>query len=117
MGELLDAPAEGRAHRLVGLTFDDGYADFVTNAMPVPQRYGFTATAFVLAGRLGGENAWIQPGPRKPLLTAAHVHEIARAASNRVARTGALPTPASRSIRAWPCAITSRTRRRRGAAH
>jgi peptidoglycan/xylan/chitin deacetylase (PgdA/CDA1 family) len=80
MGELLDATAEGRARRrLVGLTFDDGYADFVANAMPVLQRHGFAATAFVLAGRLGGENAWSRPGPHKPLLTAAQVREIARA--------------------------------------
>lgn len=79
MAELLDAAAEGRARRLVGLTFDDGYADFVTNAMPVLQRYGFNATAFILAGRLGGENAWSRPGPHKPLLTADQVREIASA--------------------------------------
>jgi peptidoglycan/xylan/chitin deacetylase (PgdA/CDA1 family) len=79
MGEMLDAAAEGRTRRLVGLTFDDGYADFVTNAMPVLQRYGFTATAFVLAGRFGGENEWCKRGPRKPLLTADQVREIASA--------------------------------------
>lgn len=79
MGELLDAAAQGRARRMVGLTFDDGYQDFVTNAMPILQRYGFNATAFVLAGRFGGENAWSRPGPYKPLLTAAQVREIARA--------------------------------------
>jgi peptidoglycan/xylan/chitin deacetylase (PgdA/CDA1 family) len=79
IGEMLDAAREGRASRMVGLTFDDGYADFVTNAMPVLQQYGFTATAFVLAGRLGGENAWSRPGPSKPLLTAAQVREIADA--------------------------------------
>jgi peptidoglycan/xylan/chitin deacetylase (PgdA/CDA1 family) len=79
MGELLQAAAEGRARRLVGLTFDDGYQDFITNAMPVLQRYGFTATVFVLAGRLGGENEWSRPGPNKALLTADEVREIARA--------------------------------------
>ena len=79
MGELLGAAAEGQTRRLVGLTFDDGYQDFVTNAMPILQRYGFTATAFVLAGRLGGENAWSRPGPHKALLTAAEVREVAKA--------------------------------------
>ncbi|OBF40817.1 polysaccharide deacetylase [Mycobacterium sp. ACS1612] len=79
MGELLDAAAEGRARRLVGLTFDDGYADFVTNALPILQQYRFTATAFVLAGRFGGENVWSRPGPNKALLTAAQVREIASA--------------------------------------
>src|ERR1700755_2744426 len=57
MEELLRATAQGRASRMVGLTFDDGYQDFVANAMPILQRYGFTATMFVLAGRLGGENS------------------------------------------------------------
>jgi peptidoglycan/xylan/chitin deacetylase (PgdA/CDA1 family) len=87
MGELLDAAAEGRARRMVGLTFDDGYQDFVTNAMPILQRYGFTATAFVLAGRLGGVNAWSRPGPHKPLLTAVQVREIA-CSGNEIASHG-----------------------------
>jgi peptidoglycan/xylan/chitin deacetylase (PgdA/CDA1 family) len=79
MGELLDATAKGQARRLVGLTFDDGYQDFVSHVMPVLQRYDFTATAFVLAGRLGGENAWRRAGPGKALLTATEVCEIAAA--------------------------------------
>ena len=79
MSELLDAEAAGRSRRMVGLTFDDGYRDFVTIAMPILQRYGFTATAFVLAGRLGGENAWSRPGPTKPLLTAEQIRQIDQA--------------------------------------
>ncbi|KUL25899.1 polysaccharide deacetylase [Streptomyces regalis] len=66
--ELLAARARGAAGGLVGLTFDDGYTDFVTTALPVLRRRGFTATVFVLPGRLGGENAWEPTGPRKPLL-------------------------------------------------
>jgi peptidoglycan/xylan/chitin deacetylase (PgdA/CDA1 family) len=78
MAELFDAAAAGQARRMVGLTFDDGYQDFLSTAMPVLQRYGFTATAFVLAGRLGGENAWRRAGPRKQLLTADEICEIAK---------------------------------------
>ncbi|MFI8518467.1 polysaccharide deacetylase family protein [Streptomyces sp. NPDC085481] len=66
--ELLAAAAEGRARGLVGLTFDDGYADFLESAVPLLRRHGFTATVFVLPGRLGGDNAWDERGPRKPLL-------------------------------------------------
>lgn len=73
MRDLLRAREAGAAHRLVGLTFDDGYADFVTEVMPVLARFGFTATVFVLAGRLGGENAWDRPGPAKALMTADDV--------------------------------------------
>jgi peptidoglycan/xylan/chitin deacetylase (PgdA/CDA1 family) len=66
--ELLAARASGTERGLVGLTFDDGYADFAGSALPVLCRWGFTATVFVLPGRLGGENAWEPLGPRKPLL-------------------------------------------------
>ncbi|MEV6011813.1 polysaccharide deacetylase family protein [Streptomyces sp. NPDC051976] len=79
VGELLRARAEGAAARLVGLTFDDGYADFLDLAVPLLRRYGHTATVFVLPGRLGGANDWDQEGPRKPLLTADGIREAAAA--------------------------------------
>ncbi|MFB7453041.1 polysaccharide deacetylase family protein [Streptomyces sp. NPDC056194] len=77
--ELLDATAEGRAEGLVGLTFDDGYADFLDSALPLLQRHGFTATVYVLPGRLGGENGWDSAGPRKPLLDEDGIRRIADA--------------------------------------
>ena len=77
--ELLAATAAGRAKGLVGLTFDDGYADFVESAVPLLRRHGFTATVYVLPGRLGGENAWDADGPRKPLLTEDGVLRAAEA--------------------------------------
>lgn len=77
--ELLDATAAGRARGLVGLTFDDGYADFLDSALPLLRRHGFTATVFVLPGRLGGDNAWDERGPRKPLLTEDAIARIAEA--------------------------------------
>jgi peptidoglycan/xylan/chitin deacetylase (PgdA/CDA1 family) len=69
VAELLRERAAGRAARLVGLTFDDGYTDFIGNAVPLLRERGFTATVFTLPGRLGGDNAWDPLGPRKPLLT------------------------------------------------
>ncbi|MDO0927643.1 polysaccharide deacetylase family protein [Streptomyces sp. TG1A-8] len=79
VAELLAARARGEGRKLVGLTFDDGYADFLTGALPVLARWGCTATLFVLPGRFGGDNAWDPRGPRKPLLTAAQVRQAARA--------------------------------------
>ncbi|MEG3628720.1 polysaccharide deacetylase family protein [Streptomyces poriticola] len=67
---LLTARARGEGRGLVGLTFDDGYADFVEHALPRLRHWGCGATLFVLPGRLGGDNAWDPLGPRKPLLTA-----------------------------------------------
>lgn len=40
------------------LTFDDGYADNVENALPVLEEAGMTATIFVVTDRAGGVNAW-----------------------------------------------------------
>jgi peptidoglycan/xylan/chitin deacetylase (PgdA/CDA1 family) len=81
--ELLTAVAQdvsGRqARRLVGLTFDDGCAGVLTHALPLLQRYGHTATVFVLPGRLGGTNVWDARGPRESLLDADQIREIAAA--------------------------------------
>ncbi|MEY9942384.1 polysaccharide deacetylase family protein [Streptacidiphilus sp. MAP5-3] len=79
MSELLRAHAEGAAAGLVGLTFDDGYADFPREVVPVLRRHGFTATAYVVAGRMGGHNAWDADAPRKPLVTIAQVRAMASA--------------------------------------
>jgi peptidoglycan/xylan/chitin deacetylase (PgdA/CDA1 family) len=73
MAELLDARSRQCEAGLVGLTFDDGYDDFVRYALPVLQQHGFSATAFVIAGKLGGSNNWDPLGPRKPLMTARQV--------------------------------------------
>lgn len=42
-------------HRAAVLTFDDGYADFVHNAMPALQTFGMSATLYVSTGMLGNE--------------------------------------------------------------
>lgn len=72
MRELLAAP---RPRRLVGLTFDDGYADFATTAVPILDEFGFTATVFVVAGRSGGSNEW-DPPPRRALMSAEQVRHV-----------------------------------------
>jgi peptidoglycan/xylan/chitin deacetylase (PgdA/CDA1 family) len=79
MTELLAARRDGRGAGLVGLTFDDGYTDFVTEALPALRRHGFTATVFVVAGALGGHNSWDGPGPRKSLMTEREVCRVAAA--------------------------------------
>ena len=77
--DVLAARAAGAGKGLVGLTFDDGYTDFARHALPVLQRFGFGATVFVIAGRLGGDNAWDPEGPRKPLMSAGQVRDLAQA--------------------------------------
>jgi peptidoglycan/xylan/chitin deacetylase (PgdA/CDA1 family) len=79
VGQLLAARDRFDARRLVGLSFDDGYADFIEYALPLLQRYGFSATMFVPAGQLGKANDWDPEGPRKRLMTAPQLREIADA--------------------------------------
>ncbi|WP_411080055.1 polysaccharide deacetylase family protein [Streptomyces sp. cmx-18-6] len=78
VAELMRAHAAGR-RGFVGLTFDDGYADFLSEALPVLREHGCTATVFVLPGRPGGENVWDPLGPRKPLLTRDGIRRVAEA--------------------------------------
>jgi peptidoglycan/xylan/chitin deacetylase (PgdA/CDA1 family) len=77
--ELLAAHARGRADGLVGLTFDDGYSDFVSCALPLLRQYNCTGTVFVLPGRLGQDNAWDANGPRRALLSADEIRRVADA--------------------------------------
>jgi peptidoglycan/xylan/chitin deacetylase (PgdA/CDA1 family) len=69
--------------RPVILTFDDGYADFFTNAWPALQRADFSATVFVVTEKVGGIADW-DIGSGKPLklmdweeLRALHAEGIA----------------------------------------
>jgi glycosyltransferase involved in cell wall biosynthesis/peptidoglycan/xylan/chitin deacetylase (PgdA/CDA1 family) len=52
------------------LTFDDGYRDFLTAAMPVLRTCGFSATVFLVAERIGGTADWdVGYGETAPLLS------------------------------------------------
>lgn len=58
----------GLPSKPVILTFDDGYADFFTTALPILRSHNFVAVAYVVSGFVG----W--PG----YMTAAQVHEADR---------------------------------------
>jgi peptidoglycan/xylan/chitin deacetylase (PgdA/CDA1 family) len=79
VSQLLRAQQNGTAAGLVGLSFDDGYADFATTAVPILADFEFTATVYVLAGRIGGENTWDHPNQPKPLMDAEQIREVAAA--------------------------------------
>ena len=64
-----------RTGRFVAITFDDGYRDNLMHALPVLQRHGFTATCYVVSGRIGQHNAWDADtlGVRKPIMVAGEL--------------------------------------------
>jgi peptidoglycan/xylan/chitin deacetylase (PgdA/CDA1 family) len=78
MSTLIDAVSAGRSRGLVGITFDDGYVNVLEAAVPELKRRGFTASVYVISGRLGGTNEWDE-GPAWPLLSAAQVGELVAA--------------------------------------
>jgi peptidoglycan/xylan/chitin deacetylase (PgdA/CDA1 family) len=77
MSETVAALKAGSANRLVGLTFDDGYVDNLTVAMPILQKYGFTATCYAVSDRVGTYNQWDaqQLNVRKPLMDGAQLEQ------------------------------------------
>ncbi len=44
--------------KVVGITFDDGYLNNLTNALPALQRNGFSATCYVVSQLAGRTNEW-----------------------------------------------------------
>jgi peptidoglycan/xylan/chitin deacetylase (PgdA/CDA1 family) len=74
--ELIQAVLRRSAKGLVGLTFDDGYENFLHTALPILEEFDFTATVYVVAGMLGEENSWDE-APKMRLLDARGVREAA----------------------------------------
>lgn len=59
-----------RTGKVVGITFDDGYQNNLTNALPILKRNGFTATCYGVSSLIGGTNSWDRGKvAEKPLMT------------------------------------------------
>ena len=58
VSEATEAFKSGSKERLVALTFDDGYKNFLTNALPILKRYGFSATIYAVSDLVGTFNEW-----------------------------------------------------------
>jgi len=64
-------------HKKVVLTFDDGYADFVANALPVLLlRRWVPATVFLVTAMLGETSLWNKEVPSGPLMSEAEARHI-----------------------------------------
>jgi peptidoglycan/xylan/chitin deacetylase (PgdA/CDA1 family) len=69
----------GLPARPVVLTFDDGYADVHTDALPLLARYGFPATVFVTTGWIRDVGRWAAGRPLDQTLAWTQVRELADA--------------------------------------
>jgi peptidoglycan/xylan/chitin deacetylase (PgdA/CDA1 family) len=65
--------------RPIVLTFDDGFADFHTAALPVLVEWHFTATLYLVTGHIGGTSEWLwrEGAADQPMLTWEQIGEIA----------------------------------------
>ncbi|HTI14607.1 MAG TPA: polysaccharide deacetylase family protein [Dictyobacter sp.] len=86
--------------RPVVITFDDGFADFFTNALPVLQYYDFSATLYIASGYINGTSRWLshENETTRPMLTWEQLREISTygiecgAHSHRHAQLDILPS-------------------------
>lgn len=70
ISRLRDLPARitaGESERNVAISFDDGFRNFVDEALPVLESFRIPATMFIVTGQLGGTNVWDAGHPDIPI--------------------------------------------------
>ena len=58
------------------ITFDDGYSCFDRTAWPILRARGLGASVFLVAGQIGGTNAWDRDEKREQLLDASRIRAL-----------------------------------------
>ena len=58
MSELMPYLRGEKKGKVVGITLDDGYQSNLLHALPILKNMGFSATCYVVSGKLGQHNEW-----------------------------------------------------------
>jgi len=63
--------------KVVGITFDDGYQNNLSNAAPILKKYNFSATCYLVSQRIGVTNIWdLDKGiTQSPLMKKSEIKE------------------------------------------
>jgi len=66
-----------KSGKVVGITFDDGYRNNLTEALPILKKFGFSATCYIISRHIGGVNHWdLDKGiPENPLMNESEINE------------------------------------------
>ncbi|WP_457280820.1 polysaccharide deacetylase family protein [Polaromonas sp. P5_D5] len=66
-----------RSGRVIGITFDDGYRNNLTHALPALVKHGFSSTCYAVSGLLGKTNIWDENIgiPQTPLMDEAEIRQ------------------------------------------
>jgi len=77
MGELLPYLKGEKQGKVIGITFDDGYRNNLTEALPVLQEFSFSATCYIISQMVGGINEWdLDKGiPENPLMNKDEIEQ------------------------------------------
>jgi peptidoglycan/xylan/chitin deacetylase (PgdA/CDA1 family) len=81
LSEALDLLDAGCTDKLLAVTFDDGYRDFLTAGVPALAKAGARATLYASVGHLGGHAGWLGRWAPDfgPMLTWGELAEVAAA--------------------------------------
>ncbi|MFS2034149.1 polysaccharide deacetylase family protein [Polaromonas sp. CT11-55] len=77
MGGLMPYLRGERSGKVVGITFDDGYRNNLSHALPVLVKHGFSSTCYAVSGLLGKTNIWDQNIgiPQTPLMDEGEIRQ------------------------------------------
>ena len=81
VSQFIDMRSQGSSAlpmRPIVITFDDGFADFYTHALPVLVQYNFPATLYVTTAFVNGTSRWLERAGEsmRQMLTWAQLREI-----------------------------------------
>jgi peptidoglycan/xylan/chitin deacetylase (PgdA/CDA1 family) len=92
-------PTPPSSGKNVVLTFDDGFANFYTEAFPVLQEFGLTAAVFLVTDFIGGQADWLA---RDRELIEDTVGSLPLRAESRPIHVDRLVKLASQRLLSWP---------------
>ena len=77
MSELMPYLRGEQTGKVVGITFDDGYRNNLTEALPILKEFGFSATCYIISQKIGGVNEWdLDKGiPENPLMDSNDIRQ------------------------------------------